>query len=263
MTAATDARVARNAARHEGKVYVRRTPIELCRWPSAARTRGPIEWTPSIAYVVGLIATDGCLVSGRRRIDFCSGDRQLVETYLECLGRDPLRLRVELTARGAYLYRAQLNDAELYRWLLGIGLTPRKSLTLGALDVPDESLVHVVRGLLDGDGTILNVTGAADTTRRPDRSYRYEWFRARFTSASRGHLMWLHSRIRAALPVTGAISTTKLAGRTTMSKLEFGRWDSMRLLKWIYSDRSAPCLLRKRAIWDSYADRHALDVAKA
>jgi hypothetical protein len=262
-TAATDPRVARNAAGHLGKTYVRRTPIELCRWPNAARPRAPVGWSPQIGYVVGLIATDGCLITGRRRIDFCSSDRQLAETYVACLGRDPSQIRVERTARGALLYRVQLQDAELYRWLLTIGLTPRKSLTLGALVVPEDSLVHVVRGLLDGDGTILNSTSAADTTRRPDGSYRYEWFRTRFLSASRAHLTWLQERLRAALFVTGSLVTTVRAGHTTMSTLEFGRWDSMRLCAWLYSDPAAPRLDRKYAIWGSYAERHSGDAALA
>lgn len=262
-TAATDPRVARNAAGHQGKSYVRRTPIELCRWPSAARTRAPVAWTPSMAYAVGLIATDGCLITGQTRIDFCSADREMVETYLACLGRDPRRFRIDRTALGSPLYRACFKDAHLYRWLLRVGLTPRKSLTMGALDVPDKYLMHVVRGLLDGDGTIFNRTTAADTTRRPDRTYHYEWFRARFVSASREHLVWLQDRLRAALPVTGAIQTSKRDGRTTMSKLEFGRWDSMRLCAWLYADPAAPCLDRKRAIWIAYAERNRADVALA
>ena len=262
-TAATDARVARSATGHQGKIYVRRTPIELCRWPNAARRRAPVGWSPQIAYAVGLIATDGCLVTGQRRIDFCSGDRRLAETYLECLGRDPSRLRVERTARGGFLYRAQLKDAELYRWLLGVGLTPRKSLTLGPLAVSDEHLPHLVRGLLDGDGTILDFTSKADTTRRPDGSYRYEWFRVRFVSASRPHLVWLQGRIHGALAIRGAIGVSERPPYSPLYRLQFGRWDSMRILPWIYADRGAPCLVRKRAIWDDYAARHAADVARA
>lgn len=262
-TAATDARVARSAAGHRGKTYARRTPIELCHWPSAARSRASAGWSPEMAYAVGLIATDGCLVTGQRRIDFCTADLQLAETYLVCLGRDPGAVRVERTPRGALLYRVVLKDAELYRWLLTIGLTPRKSLTLGALDVPKENLVHVVRGLLDGDGTILNFTSKADTTRRPDGSYRYEWFRVRFVSASRRHLVWLQDRIHGTLGIRGAIGETERPPHSPIYRLQFGRWDSMRILPWIYADRGAPCLLRKRAIWDAYAGRHAVDVARA
>lgn len=216
-----------------------------------------------MAYAVGLIATDGCLITGQRRIDFCTGDLQLAETYLECLGRDPSRVRVERTARGTFLYREQLKDADLYRWLLGIGLTPRKSLTLGPLTVPDEHLPHLVRGLLDGDGTVLNFTSKADTTRRPDGSYRYEWFRVTFVSASRPHLAWLQDRTHDVLGIRGAIGMTARPPYSPIYRLQFGRWDSMRILPWIYADRDAPCLLRKRAIWDDYAARYAVDVARA
>jgi len=92
-TAANDARIARNAAGHQGQTYVRRRS-------NATRPRAPVGWSPQMAYVVGLIATDGCLITGRRRIDFCSSDRQLAETYLGCLGRDPSQIRVERTAPG-------------------------------------------------------------------------------------------------------------------------------------------------------------------
>ncbi len=94
LTAKTDGRIARAAAAHRGKQYVRRTPHELCRWPLAGRTTLPLKWSNEMAYVVGLTATDGCLVTGRRAINFKSGDRELVETYLRLLGRtNPARIR--------------------------------------------------------------------------------------------------------------------------------------------------------------------------
>ena len=87
LTAATDPRVARAAAAHRGKIYQRRTPFEECRWPTAGRTTLPLEWSNEMAYIVGLTATDGCLFTGIRKINFKSEDRQLVETYLSVLGR--------------------------------------------------------------------------------------------------------------------------------------------------------------------------------
>src|SRR5436190_22019502 len=87
LTAATDPRVARAAAGHRGQQYNRRTPPELCRWPVSGLTTLPLAWSDEMAYIVGLTATDGCLVTGRRAINFKSGDRQLVETYLRLLGR--------------------------------------------------------------------------------------------------------------------------------------------------------------------------------
>src|SRR2546421_12459357 len=87
LTAATDPRIARAAAGHRGKLYVRRTPPELCRWPVSGLTTLPLAWSDDMAYIVGLTATDGCLITGRRAINFKSGDRQVVETYLGLLGR--------------------------------------------------------------------------------------------------------------------------------------------------------------------------------
>src|SRR5204863_8974449 len=80
-------RVARAAAAHRGKIYQRRTPFEECRWPNAGRTTLPLAWSDAMAYIVGLTATDGCLFTGVRKINFKSEDRQLVETYLSVLGR--------------------------------------------------------------------------------------------------------------------------------------------------------------------------------
>lgn len=262
LTASTDARVARGAERHRGMTYVRRTPLEQCRWPSAARTRAPTGWSRESAYVVGLIATDGCLIERPRGIAFVSADRQLMETYLTCLGR-PGRFRVERTRRGTEVYRSLFKDALLYRWLLDVGLTPRKSLTLGAISVPDEYLRDVVRGLLDGDGSITNSVTRADTTRRPDGSYQYEWFRVKFVGASRPHLGWLQGRLQGQVHVTGRISGSKTWSGGWIYRLGFGRWESMRLASWIYADRDAPCLLRKRAVWDSYLARHSDAVALA
>src|SRR5207247_1578750 len=103
LTAATDPRIARAAAAHRGKVYTRRTPPELCKWPFAGLTTLPLAWSEEMAYIVGLTATDGCLITGRRAINFKSGDRQLVETYLGLLGRKN-RVKSHRTKKGGVVY---------------------------------------------------------------------------------------------------------------------------------------------------------------
>jgi len=109
-----------------------------------------------MAYVVGLTATDGCLTHGRRRsINFKSEDFELVSRYLALLGRTNA-IGVELTREGNFAYHTQFGDARLYEWFRSVGLMPRKSLVLGAIDVPDSHVSHLIRGLLDGDGSILN-----------------------------------------------------------------------------------------------------------
>ena len=254
-TAATDERVARAAASHVGLSYLRRTPLEQCKWPGAAARPAAYAWDPLTAYAVGLIATDGCLIEQGHSISFVSQDAQLVEVLLRCLGREP-KYRIELTRLGREIYRCQMKDVVLYRWLEQVGLTPRKSLTLGSIHVPDVLLPHLVRGLLDGDGSVINRVWQADTTRRT--GYYYEYLTVHFVSGSHDHVEWLRAQLRGALPLRGWIGAFHRPGRHPIYRLAFGKHDSIKLLRWLYVDRAWPCLLRKRAIWDDYVRRHSV-----
>ena len=135
---------------------------------------------------------------------------------------------------------------------------PRKSLVLGAIDVPHSNLSHLVRGLLDGDGSILNYmyegTGNARGT--------YEALRTVFNSASRAHVDWLRKCLRSQLGIWGSIGTHHPKNRIhPMHRLAYANRESCRLLPWLYSGLDVPCLQRKRVIWEAYAVRHELDGA--
>ncbi|HEY8807094.1 MAG TPA: hypothetical protein VIN70_05870, partial [Candidatus Limnocylindria bacterium] len=98
-----------------------------------------------------------------------------------------------------------------------------------------------------------NKVWRADTTRRSD--YYYEYLRVHFVSGSRDHVEWLHSQLREALGLRGWIGTFNRPDRQPSHRLAFGKHDSITLLEWLYSDPTAPCLLRKRAIWSDYVRR--------
>ncbi len=100
-------------------------------------TAGPrhrTQWSPETAYVVGLIATDGNLSRNGRNLSVTSKDLDLLETVRACLD---LRNRMN-PVKGGYgttCYRVQWSDRCFYQWLVGMGLTPAKSLTLGPLAI--------------------------------------------------------------------------------------------------------------------------------
>jgi hypothetical protein len=83
-SAKDDPRIARAAAAHRGMQYVPRVPAEEDR----RRTSAPVDttWRPTLAYAIGLMATDGCVVDGDH-ISFPSADRELVELFAKCLGK--------------------------------------------------------------------------------------------------------------------------------------------------------------------------------
>jgi hypothetical protein len=205
---------------------------------------------------VGLIATDGGLVRGRS-IAFPSADRELVEVLLRCLGKSN-PISVERSEEGNTYYRTQIGDVALYRWLLSIKIEPRKSLTIGAIDVPDEYLLPLARGLLDGDGSIMNKVTRADTKRRSD--YRWEYLQTKFVSASLAHVLWLRAKLNTATGLQGYVMTRKADGRRhACYALRFSKHASLRLLPLLYADPAAPRLTRKWRVWADYAERHGID----
>lgn len=252
LTAATDPRIARAAASHRGKQYVRRTPPELCRWPVSGLTTLPLAWSDEMAYIVGLTATDGCLITGRRAINFKSGDRQLVETYLRLLGRKN-RVKSHPTSTGGIAYYTQFHDSARYEWFRAVGLTPRKSLTIGAISVPDDFFLPLVRGLLDGDGSIINETYRADTGRRND--YYWEYLITSFNSGSGEHISWRRRALGRLLHLQGSVQETTTSAGNPYFELRYAKAASSVLLPLLYPT-GAPCLERKRKIWDEYTSRH-------
>lgn len=252
--AADDPRIAGNAAAHRGKTYTAHVPAQNDgrRRASPAST----EWTPTLAYAVGLLATDGCQTDGRH-LAFPSADRELVDILLGCLGRTN-KVSAVRTRTGGVVYRTQVGDVLLCRWLHGVGVTPRKSLTLGGLVVPDRLIPECARGLLDGDGSIANFT--CRPTRKKYPNYAYERLYVEFNSASRGHREWLRSRLE---PFAGSrgwlIVTPPKEHRSEYCSLRYGKAASLRLLPQLYRDVAVPRLQRKWAVWLDYLLRHGAE----
>ena len=249
--ASNDPRIAKNAEAHRGKTYQSHVDPERDR-----RRRAPLaslEWTPTLAYAVGLLATDGCQTDGRH-LAFPSADRELVEILLRCLGKTN-KIATVLTKRGGVVYRTQIGDVRLCRWLLTIGVTPRKSLTLGSLNVPDDLILECARGLLDGDGDITNFTHAP--TKKAYPNYRYERIVLGFNSASRAHLEWLRTKLEPHVSPPGWLGITAATNeRHEYVTLRYGKRDGLRLLRLLYRDPTVPRLERKYGIWQSFLERH-------
>jgi hypothetical protein len=207
--------------------------------PAASRARS--IWSPETAYVVGLIATDGNLSRRRYGLALSSNDVDLLETARRCL-----QLTNSITRyTNSRCYHIQWRDRRFYDWLVDIGLTPAKSLTLGALAVPDEYFADFFRGCIDGDGTVLVYTDRYHTAKK--ERYVYERLYVSLVSASRPFLDWMRARIRTAVGVDGFIDERRKEGQRSLWRLRYAKADSIRLIGWMYYAPNVPCLARKRA----------------
>ena len=207
-----------------------------------------MQWSGIVAYCVGLITTDGCLSSDRRHINFTSKDLELVEHVRAGFGTHN-RIGRKSRAAGAVkrYYCVQLGSITLYRWLCEVGLTPRKSLTLGPLKVPDHYFADFLRGHLDGDGNICTYID-------PVFSHSVRLY-VRFHCASRPHLDWLQTTARRLWSLTGYQTNT---GR--VFRLSYAKRESTTLLRYLYYSSSVPCLSRKRRSAEDFL--HDAEVAE-
>ncbi len=204
------------------------------------RYRNP-DWTADLAYVVGILATDGNLSPDKRHLCIHSKDRDLLETIRDCLG---LQNQISTIHRLVSTYYAlQWGDRAFYAWLETIGLMPSKSLTLGPLDIPTPFLPDFVRGVVDGDGSIQLYTDRSNTWKH--EKYVYERIFITIASSSRPFLEWLHLTIQSQIPVQGAIIARMRIGHNPHWNLKFAKQDSITLLNWIYYKPWLPHLERK------------------
>ena len=194
--------------------------------------------------MVGLIATDGNLSKNGRTVSVTSKDLEILETVRSCLD---LRTRMSPVTGGygTTCYRVQWSDRHFYHWLVGIGLTPAKSLTLGPLAIPDEFLADFVRGCIDGDGCTLVYTDRYHTAR--DARYVYERLYVSLYSASRPFLEWVQATVHRSLGIAGTINNSnKGQNRRSIFALRYAKAESIRLIGWMYYAPGVPCLARKR-----------------
>jgi len=72
--------------------------------------REKIKWTPDLAYVVGLITSDGCLYNDGRHLSITSKDRDLLNTVKKILG---LKVKIGYKTSG-------FSDKNIYTYSSGM-----------------------------------------------------------------------------------------------------------------------------------------------
>lgn len=198
-------------------------------------------WSSELAYAIGLITTDGCLSSDGRHLILVSKDIEQLKNLKKCLG---LKVIIGSHSSGRKseatpYYRVQWGDVVLYNFLLSLGLTAKKSLTLGALSIPDGYFFDFLRGSFDGDGSFYSYYDP-----RWKSSFMYY---LNFTSASAVHIQWLRESLKKFLGVEGHISRSKeTETRHELLTLRYAKRESLKVLNAMYAQSGAICLSRKR-----------------
>ena len=111
-------------------------------------------WSPEMAYVLGLLMTDGCLSkvkNGSYRIRLCLNDSELLEKVVKAMGSDH-PVAASKSQKGLHMFI--FGREKIVQDLIRLGMTPRKSLNLRFPEVPQGYLKDFIRGVFDGDGCV-------------------------------------------------------------------------------------------------------------
>jgi len=111
-----------------------------------------------MAYILGFIVTDGCLVehkNGYNCLNITNKNKEILLNILRIMDSKH-KISIKSRGRGSKLkyYQIQIRDQSIYADLLKLGLTPRKSKTVRMPNIPSEFLGDFIRGCFDGDGSI-------------------------------------------------------------------------------------------------------------
>jgi hypothetical protein len=108
------------------------------------------SWSPEMAWVLGLIASDGCIDKRGHFWQLTMADLDCLEQVANLIGYTGKPIKFPKTN----CHVLKLGSTVMVRKLLEIGLTPRKSLTIEFPEMPTEMQRHFIRGVFDGDGNI-------------------------------------------------------------------------------------------------------------
>lgn len=196
------------------------------------------SWSADMAYVLGVVCADGCLVehgNGYHCLNITSKDLSWLQRLQFTLQAEQ---KIGLKRRA---YQLQIRNQTLYRSLLGLGLTPRKSKTLQMPSIPPEVFPDFVRGYFDGDGCVMVWR---------EKRWQHGWqLRVTFASGSLAFLEALRSRLSA----EAALGWGSLRFGARAYCLQYTIEDSLRLYDFIYcGGRSTLYLARKRERFERF-----------
>lgn len=115
----------------------------------------------NVQYWIGLLATDGCITNNSIVLQLKEEDKYILEEYCKFLGSS---IKVNTYYNKKYNiveYYVKFKNPHVQKTLIEYGITPRKSFTL-SLNIP--ITFSLLRGIIDGDGSIGTYNGLARVT---------------------------------------------------------------------------------------------------
>jgi hypothetical protein len=108
-----------------------------------------------MAYVLGVIFTDGNMNPGSKRLSIAQKEPELLNKVSKLMNCDMKLSHSKKRGIAGAVYRFDICREKIYDDLINLGLSPRKSKTIEFPNIPPGCVRHFVRGCWDGDGSIF------------------------------------------------------------------------------------------------------------
>ena len=121
------------------------------------------QWSNEMAYILGLIYTDGCL--HKNTLSISQKDPEILYKINKIMNSNYKLYKNKKTG----VYTLNISRKEIVEDLYKLGVTPKKSTTISFPKIPGQFLSHFIRGIYDGDGWVqdrnyvANITTASKT----------------------------------------------------------------------------------------------------
>ena len=177
------------------------------------------KWSPEMAYVLGLITTDGC-ISRSGAVSLYINDKDLLEKVKNIMGSSHA---VKYYGHQEGLYSFKFSRQKICGDLKRLGVLPNKSLNVRFPDVPNAFLIDFIRGVFDGDGSVFF----------EKRSPKHP-LRTSFISSSKGFIETLEVKLRALSMPKRAIYQHKTKNAVSYM-IRYAHIDSIKLFNLLYN----------------------------
>ena len=215
-------------------------------------------WSPNMAYVLGYIYADGCLINcdyiRARYITIASIDRSSLERIKIMLDSEhKITPHKSQYKNGKEVFGYKIGSNEMYGDLLKLGLYPNKSLTVKFPNIPQKYIDHFIRGYFDGDGCIYFEKARSYTGR-----IIIKRIRTIFTSGSR---IFLQKMNRAMIDM--GIDNGKIYDSKRAFQLVFNNRNSIQIFKLMYKKAGINSFfMRKFKIFNDYFSLRPINIDK-
>ncbi|MEH6988502.1 LAGLIDADG family homing endonuclease [Cytobacillus firmus] len=123
-------------------------------------------WSNEMAWVLGLIITDGCINKTINTITLTQKNEDILRLAAKYMDADYILAPAGKNKSTSTLV---INSKKIKNDLLALGITANKSLIVPFPKVPEEYMASFIRGVIDGDGWVqkkgyvMNITTASQT----------------------------------------------------------------------------------------------------